>query len=326
MAEDGEVTSEPLVVKFEKEIEKRHPFTLPLILMATGFGLFFIFFFMSLNDILTNHPGLDPFALLDYPLEIDYYTVTVLFFLLILILMFAVYIVALIPMTLVIILGSKSMFAFGLSQDIAELGMKFGGIQMVLRSLLPGLFSIGVGLGGLQYILPLTNTPVAEWPLSFTLGMALFYGAIGSVFGMIFFPATWFADDSGLVIQGKLKTPYREPPKVDGAGNWLRSVFAGLTVFLYPFTMIQAFILTPYFTGTLSLLDLVIGLFVIVIGLPLVMMGINLPFVMLTEKLQPRVIKGIRYIAQKMGAKKIRFVEPDIIDDDIGDEEMQSPS
>lgn len=326
MAEDGETTSEPLAVKLEKELEKRHPFTLPLILMATGFGLFFIFFFMSLNDILTNHPALDPFALLEYPLDIDYYTVTVLFFLLVLILMFVVYIVALIPVTLVIILGSKAMFAFGLSQDTAELGMKFGGIQMVLRSLLPALFSIGVGLGGLQIVLPLTLISTSEWPLSFTLGMALFYGALGLIIGMIFFPATWFADDSGLVIQGKLKTPYREPPRVDGAGNWLRSVFAGFTVFLYPFTMIQAFILTPYFAETLSLLDLVIGIFVIVIGLPLIMMGISLPFVMLTEKLQPRVLKGIRYIAQKMGAKKISFAEPDIIDDDIRDEEMQSPS
>jgi len=198
------------------------------------------------------------------------------------------------------------MFAFGLSQDIAEPGKKFGGIQIVLRSLLPGLFGIGIGLGAFPYLFSLTSVPSATWPLSFTLISTLYYGSAGLILGMALFPATWFADDSGLVIQGMLKTPYRAPPKVDGAGNWLRSVFAGLTVFLYPITMIQGFILTP----NIGFLDLAIGVFVILIGLPLVMMGISMPFVLLTEKLQPRILKRIQQIAQKIGAKKIDFYEP----------------
>lgn len=309
MAEEGETKSELLAIRFEKALEKKHPFTLPGVLIAIGFAFFFIFWFLSLNDILINHPALDPFVLLGYPLTLDYITATALFFLFVLILMFVVYIVALIPMTLFIILGSKGMLAFGFSQDIAETGKKFGGIQIVIRSMLPGLFAIGFGFGALQLLIPLTNTPPSTWPLSFTLGLTLFYGSTGLILGMAIFPATWFADDSGLAIQGRLKTLYREPPRVDGAGNWLRSVFAGVTVFLYPLTMIQAFILTPYFAGALSLLDLVIGLFVMVIGLPLVMMGISLPFVLLTEKLQPRVVIGIRYIARRMGAKEIVFQE-----------------
>ncbi len=310
MAEEGEPNSELLAVRFEKALEKRHPFTLPGVLVAIGFAFFFIFWFMSLDDILINHPTLDPFVLLGYPLSLDYITVTVLFFLFVLIIMFAVYIVVLIPVTLFIILGSKGMIAYGFSQDIAETGTKFGGIQIVIRSMIPGLFAIGIGFGALPFLIPLTPIPSSTWPLSFTLISTLYYGALGLILGMALFPATWFADDSGLVIQGRLKTPYREPPRVDGAGNWLRSVFAGVTVFLYPLTMIQAFILTPYFAGALSLLDLVIGLFVMVIGLPLVMMGISLPFVMLTEKLQPNVLKGIRYIARRMGAKEIVFQEP----------------
>ena len=318
MAEDGEPKSELLAVRFEKALEKRHPFTLPGVLMAIGCAFFFIFWYMSLDDILTNHPTLDPFVLLGYPLTLDYITVTVLFFLFILIMMFIVYIVALIPVTLFIILGSKGMIAYGLSQDIAETGKKFGGIQMVIRSMLPGLFAIG--FGALQFLIPLTNTPSSAWPLSFTLISTLYFGSTGLILGMALFPATWFADDSGLVIQGRLKTPYREPPRVDGAGNWMRVVFAGLTVFLYPLTMIQAFILTPYFAGALSLLDLVIGLFVMVIGLPLVMMGISLPFVMLTEKLQPKVLKRIRYIARRTGAKEIKFQEPTPLEIEPGKE------
>jgi len=175
--------------------------------------------------------------------------------------------------------------------------------------MLPGLFAIGVGLGALQFLIPLTDAPSSSWPLSFTMITTLYFGATGLVLGMALFPATWFADDSGLVIQGRLKTPYRDPPRVDGAGNWLRSVFAGLTVFLYPLTMIQGFILTPYFAGALSILDLVIGVFVIVIGLPVVMMSMSLPFVLLTEKLQPRVLKGIRFLAKRLGAKEIDFQE-----------------
>ena len=97
------------------------------------------------------------------------------------------------------------MLAYGFSQDIAETGKKFGGIQMVIRSMLPGLFAIGVGFGALQFLIPLTSTPSSEWPLSFTLGLTLFYGATGLIIGMAFFHATWFADDSGLVIQGKLE-------------------------------------------------------------------------------------------------------------------------
>ncbi len=310
MSEDRETNAELLAVRFEKALERRHPFTLPGVLIAVGFALYFIFWFMSLDDVLTNHPALDPFVLLKYPLSLDYISASVLFFLFVLILMFVIYIGAMIPMTLFVILGSKGMIAFGFSQAIAETGKKFGGIQMVIRSMLPGLFAIGFGFGALQLLIPLTNTPPSTWPLSFTLGLTLFYGATGLILGMAIFPATWFADDFGLAIQGRLKTLYREPPRVDGAGNWLRSVFAGVTVFLYPLTMIQAFILTPYFAGALSLLDLVIGLFVMVIGLPLVMMGISLPFVLLTEKLQPKVLKGIRYMARRMGAKEIVFQEP----------------
>ncbi len=313
MPEEGETKSELLAIRFEKALDKKHPFILPGVLIAIGFAFFFIFWFMSLDDVLTNHPALDPFALLNYPLDIDYYTITVLYFLFVLILMFIVYIGALIPVTLFVILGSKGMVAFGFSQAIAETGKKFGGIQMVIRSMLPGLFAIGIGLGGLSTLMPLTIIPSSTWPLSFTLISTLFFGLMGLILGMALFPPTWFADDSGLVIQGRLKTPYREPPRVDGAGNWLRSVFAGVTVFLYPLTMIQAFILTPYSVGALSLLDLVIGLFVMVIGLPLVMMGMSLPFVLLTEKLQPRVVIGIQYIARRLGANEIVFQEAVVV-------------
>jgi hypothetical protein len=191
---------------------------------------------------------------------------------------------------------------------------------MVLRSMLPGLFGIGIGLAALPALIPLTNTPPSEWPLSFTLATTLYYGLSGLMLGMALFPATWFADDSGLVIQGKLNTTYREPPRVDGAGNWLRSVFAGLTVFLYPLVMIRDFILTPYLAGALSPLDLVIGLFVIMIGLPIVMMSLSLPFVLLTEKLQSRVPKRIRSIAYRMGAKKIDFQEPAYVEMESVDE------
>jgi len=309
MAKDGETKSEPLVVRFEKAFEKRHPYTFPAILVAIGFGLFFIFWYMSLDDILLNHPSLDPFVLLGYNINIDYILVTVIYFVFILIMMMLVYILLLIPVTLFVILGSKGMIAFGLSQDTAVLGEKFGGIQLVLRSLLPGLFGIGIGLGALPTLMPLTNIPPSAWPLSFTLIVTLYYGSLGLILGMALFPATWFADDAGLVISGMLKTPYRAPPRVDGAGNWLRVIFAGFTVFLYPLTMIQGFILTPYLAGALSFLDLVIGIFVILIGLPLVMMGLSLPFVMLTESLQPRIVKRIRALAKRLGAKEIRFQE-----------------
>ena len=234
MTEESEETSQPIAVRFEKALEKRHPFTLPGIFIVVGFSFFFIFFYLSLNDILINHPTLDPFELLEYPLEMDYFTITAIAFFFIILLSFVVYFICLIPVTLFIILGSKSMIAFGLTQETAKIGNKFGGIQMILRSMLPGLFGIGVGLGLLPEIIQLTSVPVTELPLSFTLISTLYYGLAGLMLAMVIYPATWFADDSGLVIQGKLKTPYREPARVDCAGNWLRSVFAGLTVFLYP--------------------------------------------------------------------------------------------
>jgi len=308
------MNSDPLAVRFENALEKKHPYLFPSIILVIGFGLFFIFWSMSLNDILINHPSLDPFVLLGYPLSLDYMIATAIYFAFILFMMLIVYILCLIPVTLFIVIGSKGMMAFGLSQEIAETGKKFGGIQMVLRSMLPGLFGIGIGLGGLYYLIPLTTIPTSSWPLSFTLITSLYYGSFGLVIGMALFPATWFADDSGLVIQGMLKTSYRVPPKVDGAGNWLRSVFAGLTVFLYPVTMFSIFIVTPFLSGSLSILDLAIGVFALGIGLPLVMMSLSIPFVLLTEKLQPRVLKGIHYIAKKMGAKDIDFKEPIFIE------------
>jgi len=310
LTEDVEKDSQPIAVRLENALEKKHPYLFPSVIMVIGFALFFIIWWLSLTDILSNHPSLDPFVLLGYPLTLDYMIATLLYFVFILLMMFVVYIACLIPMTLFVILGSKSMFVYGLSQDIAETGKKFGGIQLVLRSLLPGLFGIGIGLGAFPFLISLTDIPSATWPLSFSLITTLYYGSMGLILGMALFPATWFADDSGLVIQGMLKTPYRAPPRVDGAGNWLRSVFAGLTVFLYPLTMIQGFILTP----NIDFLDLAIGVFVILIGLPLVMMSISIPFVLLTEKFQPRVVKGIHYVARKLGAKKIDLYEPKFIE------------
>ncbi|MHA1965292.1 MAG: hypothetical protein ACXACG_11440 [Candidatus Thorarchaeota archaeon] len=322
MADDGETNSEPLAVRIEQALEKRHPFSFPGVFIAIGFTFFFIFFYLGLNDVLINHPDLDPFELLGYPLDIDYFTITAIAFGFIILITFVVYFICLIPVTLFIILGSKGMITFGFSQETAKIGEKFGGIQMVLRSMLPGLFGIGVGVAAFPTLIRLTETPSALWPLSFTLITTLYYGLSGLTLGMALFPATWFADDSGLVIQGKLTTPYREPPRVVGAGNWLRSVFAGLTVFLYPLVMIRDFILVPFTSGSLSPLDLLIGLFVIVIGIPVVMMSISLPFVLLTEKLQSRVQPRIRSIAARLGAKEIEFNEPKIYE--VEEEKLDS--
>ena len=320
MAKDEETKKDSLIVRFEKALEKKHPFTFPGVLVVTGFAFFFIFFYLSLNDVLINHPTLDPFELLEYPLTVDYYTITVIAFIFIILVSFVVYFVALVPMTLFIMLGSKGMTTFGLNQDTAKIGSKFGGIQMVQRSMLPGLFGIGFGLAAFPSFVPLTTTPPELWPLSFILTTSLYYGLLGLMIGMVIFPATWFADDSGLVIQGNLSTPYREPPRVIGAGNWLRSVFAGLTVLLYPVTMIRDFILVPYLNGYLSSMGIVIGVFVIVIGLPVVMISINLPFVLLTEKLQSRVQKRIRSLARRLGARQIVFQEPTIVETTVNKE------
>ena len=169
MTEDEKTNSEPLAVRLEKALEKKHLFTFPGILIVIGFGLFFIFWYMSLNDILINHPALDPFVLLGYDVDIDYITVTILYFVFILVMMLIVYLLLLLPVILFVMLGSKSMLAFGLSQDTAKIGKKFGGIQLVLRGLLPGLFGIGIGLGALPILMPLTNIHPSAWPLYFTL-------------------------------------------------------------------------------------------------------------------------------------------------------------
>ncbi|TET06651.1 MAG: hypothetical protein E3J86_14745 [Candidatus Thorarchaeota archaeon] len=42
MAEEGETKSELLSIRFEKALEKKHPFTLLGVLIAIGFALFFI--------------------------------------------------------------------------------------------------------------------------------------------------------------------------------------------------------------------------------------------------------------------------------------------
>ena len=150
LTEDLKENSKPIVVRLEKALEKKHPYLFPGIILVIGFASFFIIWWLSLTDILSNHPSLDPFILLGYPLTLDYMTATVIFFAFILLMMFVVYFVCLIPMTLFVILGSKSMFVYGLSQNVAETGKKFGGIQLVLRSLLPGLFGIGIGLGAVS--------------------------------------------------------------------------------------------------------------------------------------------------------------------------------
>jgi hypothetical protein len=129
MAEEGETNSEPVAVRLEKALERKHPFTFPGVFIAIGFASFFIIWYMSLGDILTNHPALDPFVLLGYPLALDYVTVTVLYFVLILFMMLVVYIVALIPVTLFIILGSKGMMVFGLSQDTMKIGQISSSMQ-----------------------------------------------------------------------------------------------------------------------------------------------------------------------------------------------------
>ena len=186
MTEDGETSSELLAIRFEKALEKRHPFTLPGVFIVVGFVFFFIFFYLSLNDIIVNHPTLDPFELLGYPLTIDYFTITAIAFVFIILLTFVVYFVCLIPVTLIIILGSKGMIAFGFSQATAKTGKKFGGIQMVLRSMLPGLFGIGVGVAAFPELILLTETPSALWPLSFTLVTTLYFGLSAFLIHFIF--------------------------------------------------------------------------------------------------------------------------------------------
>ncbi|MCK5151691.1 MAG: hypothetical protein KAQ65_07620, partial [Candidatus Thorarchaeota archaeon] len=61
MAEEGD--SEPIAVRFEKALEKKHPYFLPVMLMIPGLVLFFLLYYLSLNDILANHPSFDPFVI-----------------------------------------------------------------------------------------------------------------------------------------------------------------------------------------------------------------------------------------------------------------------
>jgi hypothetical protein len=305
---------EPIAVRFENALEKRHKFVFPAVIMVVGLALFFIIWYTSLDDILVNHPAFDPFELLNYPLDIEYGVITVLFIALMLFLMLGAYVVCLVPLTLLVLAASKGMIVFWLSQDRVQIGSKFGGIQLVMRSMLPGLFGIGVGVNALPTLFPLTSIPLESWPASFTLIMVLYYGTIGMILGAALFPATWLTDDAGLVVQGLLTTPYRVPPRVDGVGNWLRSFFAGLTLFLYPLAMIRSIILPPFLAGTLLLLGFLLALFIILLGIPLAMMGLSIPLVLLTEALLPKVEGRIRSLARRMGAREVSFQDATVIE------------
>jgi len=310
MSEENESSS--FAVRFETALEKRHPYTLPVIIMIPGVILLFAIFLVSLDTIMVSHPSFDPFVLLGYPLGIDYRIISVAYIVLLLFGMFVVYLICLIPVTLGLLIAGKGMMGLGLSQDIVKQGTKFGGIQLMLRSLLPGLFGIGVGLTALNLLIANPIIPPKPWPLSFTVILTLYFGITGMMTGMALFPATWFADDSGLVIQGHLSSSYRIPPRVDGVGNWIRSFFAGITMFLYPITMIWTFVAEPFLiSSAFSVLDLFLGILIIVIGMPLAMMSINIPFVLLTEHLHPRVRPRIIKIAKRLGAKEITITEPE---------------
>ncbi|MHA1908131.1 MAG: hypothetical protein ACW98Y_12600 [Candidatus Thorarchaeota archaeon] len=307
----AEEEAESIAVRLEKALEKKHPYTLPLIIMIPGIILLFVIFLVSLDTILLNHPSFDPFALLGYPLDIDYKIISVAYIVLLLFGMFVVYLVCLIPVSLGLLIAGKGMKGLGLSQDIAKQGTKFGGIQMILRSLLPGLFGIGVGLAALNLLIANPIIPPKPWPLSFTVVLTLYFGITGMMTGMALFPATWFVDDAGLVIQGHLNSPYRVPPRVDGVGNWIRSFFAGITMFLYPITMIWTFVVDPFLSSSTPIvMDLFLGILIIIIGMPLAMMSIVIPFVVLTENLHPRVLPRIIKIAKRLGAKEITITEP----------------
>ncbi|MHA2004493.1 MAG: hypothetical protein ACW960_10340 [Candidatus Thorarchaeota archaeon] len=309
-----ESVSEPIADKLETALKRYPRFLLPVVVMVIGLVLLFIIWFASLADILNNHPGFDPFELLEYPLGIDYWTISVVFIGAIILLMLASYLICLVPLTLLILAASKGMMAFGLSQDRTQIGTKFGDIQVVLRSMLPGVFGIGVGVTALPQLFPLTTLAPESWPLSFTIIMVLYYGSMGMVLGMALFPSTWFTDDSGLVIQGLLTTLLRIPPRVDGIGNWLRTFFAGLALFLYPLVMIQRFIWTPFLTGVLSFMDFLIVFFIIVLGMPLAMMSLGIPFVILTEKLNPKIVPRILSLAERLGAREIQFQDAQVIE------------
>jgi hypothetical protein len=311
---DKEGVSEPIADRLETALENYPRFLLPVVVMVIGLVLFFIFWFASLADILNNHPGFDPFELLEYPLAIDYWTISIVFIGAIILVMLASYLICLVPLTFLILATSKGMMAFGLSQDRTQIGTKFGDIQVVLRSMLPGLFGIGVGVTALPQLFPLTTLAPESWPLSFTIIMVLYYGSIGMVLGMALFPSTWFTDDSGLVIQGLLTTLLRIPPRVDGIGNWLRTFFAGLALFLYPLVMIQRFIWTPFLSGALSFMDFLIVFFIIILGMPLAMMSLGIPFVILTEKLNPKIVPRIQSLARRMGAREIQFQNAKVIE------------
>jgi hypothetical protein len=311
---DEEAVFEPIADRLETALERYPRFLLPVVVMVIGLVLFFILWFGALSDILNNHPGFDPFELLDYPLAIDYWTLSVVFMGGIILVMLVSYLICLIPLTLLILAASKGMMAFGLSQDRMQIGTNFGDIQVVLRSIHPGVFGIGVGVTALPQLFPLTTLAPESWPLSFTIIMVLYYGAIGMILGMALFPSTWFTDDTGVVIQGLLTTSLRVPPRVDGIGNWLRTFFAGLTLFLYPLVMIQRFILAPFLNGTLLFGDFLIAFFIIVLGMPLALMGLGIPFVILTEKLNPIIVPRIQSLARRMGAREIQFQDPKVIE------------
>ena len=300
MAEEGD--SEPIAVRFEKALEKKHPYFLPVMLMIPGLVLFFLLYYLSLNDILANHPSFDPFVIFGYDLEIGKEIISAIFIGAMPVAMLVAFLVFLVPLTVLILIAGKGMVALGLSQDIIQPRKKFGGIQLVFRSLLPALFGVGIGQAALNLLTLDPSIPGQPWPPSFTVILTLYYGIVGMATAMALFPTTWFLDDAGLVIHGWLKTPYRVPPKVDGVGNWIRVFFAGLTIFLYPITMIWTFIIQP---GALPLFDLVLVSLIIIIGIPLSMMAINIPFVLLAEHLQPRVLPRIQAMARRMGAKNI---------------------
>lgn len=213
-----------------------------------------------------------------------------------------------IPGAVIVLFLSKTLKSASYDMNIMNVGRRFGGMQIVRRSIAPALFALTTSAMVKTFIIDYLGITIQEGDAISRVTLSLMGALVMLTVSLLLFTPTWILEDVGVVTHLKAeKMLIRQSPDTQGVGRWFSRILSGYAVIAYPIAMFNNHFYDPFVAGTLEIsLTGLVSAFLWVVFLPFLVMAFVMPVAILNEVSIKRSRNRIVSIARRLGARTVR--------------------
>lgn len=237
-----------------------------------------------------------------------------------------VYLILGLPISAVILVGTKIIRGTAYDLDIAQIGNRFSGTRMIRRAATPAIFAVAISGIVMEFVEGILFRVLQNVPAEAVTLIQITYPVVGVLITTpivlaIFIP-TWILNDAGIVMHLRPEQlNIRRCPDTIGVGRWWSNLLAGFTLFTIPIVSFVQHFMPIISSGIIEPVPVFFA-FVFSLGIPLIAMTFVMPVIVFNEILINPMKHAIRRIAKRMGARELKL-ETVLTETKIVDEEPE---